>query len=427
MNFRKMRVLMLLKCDVKRLCAMTVAWMCAVGLGRVSAEGVWPQWRGPNRDGVAKSVSMPEVWPDSLKLGWKVSAGTGHASPVVVGEKVYLHSRLEGQEAASCFSLDSGRLIWQERYRAPYRMNLAARGHGKGPKSTPVFHNGKLYTLGISGILSCFEAGTGKLKWRHTFSSRFEKTSPIYGTAMSPLVADRMLIAYVGGHDQGALMAFDAETGDVKWRWDGDGPAYTSPIVAVFGGTKQVVTQTQNHCVGVALDTGRLLWSMPFTTAWDQNIVTPVVFEQTVIFSGLNKGTTAVKVTRNGDTWSTEQVWHNAEVSMYMSSPVLCDNLLFGLDHKRKGRFFCLDARTGSTLWTSGGRQGKNAALVGAGDVIFCLTTGAELIVVKQSAREFESVARYSVADSPTWAHPAVLGRQIFVKDSSTLALWRLE
>jgi outer membrane protein assembly factor BamB len=146
-----------------------------------------------------------------------------------------------------------------------------------------------------------------------------------------------------------------------------------------------------------------------------------------VIFSGLDKGTTAVKPTEKGDTWSAEQIWHNAEISMYMSSPVLSDSLLFGLDHKHKGRFFCLNARTGSTLWTSEGRQTRNAAILDAGEVLFFLTTDAELIVAKKGAVEFEPIARYTVADSPTWAHPVILGKRILIKDLSTLALLSLK
>ncbi len=398
----------------------------AVASTRVSSAQEWPQWRGPHRDGTAQ-LSTPQTWPDSLKLRWKVPVGTGHASPIVAGGKVYLHSRQDDQEVASCLSLESGAVIWQARYPAPYRMNSAATRHGKGPKSTPVLHNGKLYTFGISGILSCFEAATGDLKWRKEFSNTFEATSPLYGTAMSPLTADNMLIAHVGGHNRGALIAFNGETGEVKWRWDGDGPGYTSPILIELRGVKQVVTQTQNYCVGVALDTGRLLWDIPYTTAWDQNIVTPVVFEQTVIFSGLDKGTMAVRPIRKDHKWSAEQIWHNADISMYMSSPVLSDSLLFGLDHKRKGRFFCLDARTGSALWTSEGRQAGNAVLTHAGEALFCLTTDAELIVLKKSPTEFEPVARYTVAASPTWAHPAILEKHILVKDLSALALWSFE
>ena len=158
-------------------------------------------------------------------------------------------------------------------------MNRAATAHGKGPKSTPVVAAGRVYTLGITEILSCYDVASGRLAWRKDFSSQFPETSPDFGTAMSPLVDRGLLIVHVGTSGQGALMALDAATGDVKWRWTGDGPAYASPIAVDLGGTRQIVTQSQSQIVSVAADTGKLLWSLPFTTPYVQNIVTPLVFK----------------------------------------------------------------------------------------------------------------------------------------------------
>lgn len=408
---------------------------------RTSSAQEWPQWRGPNRDGIVTEFSVPQTWPDSLKLKWQVPVGTGHASPIVAEGRIYTHTRQDEQEVVSCFISDTGEPLWRKSYPVSYAMNPAATSHGKGPKSTPVMRDGKLYTLGVSGILSCFDAQTGELKWRKHFSKTFSKTSPLYGTAMSPLIEADLLIAHVGGHDQGALIAFDVETGDVRWSWEEDGPGYASPIVVELEGTRQIVTQTQNYCVGVSAATGELLWRIPFTTAYDQNIVTPVLYGEMLIRSGVNKvihremlifsrlrkGTMAVKVIKQGNDWSTEQIWHNPKISMYMNSPVLSADLLFGLSPERKGHFFCLDVSTGSTLWTSDGSQGENAAILSSGEVLFFLTTDAELLVVKRSAKGFEPVTQYTVADSPTWAHPVILGKQILIKDTSTLALWSME
>ena len=154
-----------------------------------------------------------------------------------------------------------------------------AKAHGKDPKSTPVLYNGNLYTWGITGILSCFDAKTGGRKWQQEFSKQFPKTALLFGTAMSPLVEDGLLIAHVGGHNVGALTAFDAETGDVRWRWNEDEPGYASPIVVGLQGARQIVTQAQNGLIGLSAATGGLLWRIPFTTAYDQNIVTPVVYK----------------------------------------------------------------------------------------------------------------------------------------------------
>src|SRR4030095_12050903 len=239
----------------------------------------------------------------------------------------------------------------------------------------------------------------------------------------SPIVHNGQVIVHVGGHDSGALTAFNAETGDVKWTWTGDGPGYATPIVFKSGGISQIVTQTQKSIAGFSAATGELLWQIPFETQFVQNIVTPVAYKEPLIVSGLDKGTMAIRLIKRGAKWETEQVWQNPEVSMYMNSPVASGDYLFGLSHKRKGQFFCLDARTGKTLWISNGREGDNAAIVAAGSFLFLLTEGSDLLVTKNSPAQYEVLKKYTVAESPTWAHPVVMGKGILIKDRTTLAL----
>jgi outer membrane protein assembly factor BamB len=387
----------------------------------------WLQWRGANRDGVVTGFTAPKTWPDQLKQIWKAPAGVGHSSPLVIGARVYLHSRQAENEVAAAYDLKTGKTIWRDSYPIAYTMNQAAAGHGKGPKSTPVYNNGKLYTLGITGVLSCYDTVKGKLLWRKDFSGQFKSTSPDYGVAASPIVDRGLLIAYVGAADSGALKAFDANSGEEKWSWNGDGPGYATPIVVELASIRQIVTQSQQNIIGVRADDGSLLWKIPFTTDWAQNIVTPIQYKDLLIFSGLNKGVFAVRVGRRDNEWVTATVWQNKEVSMYMNSPLLAGDLLFGMSHKNKGQFFCLDAASGETLWTGDPRQGENAAMVIAGDTIFSLTNDADLIVTSAADKGAKVIKRYHVAEKPTWAHPAIVGRDILIKDETTLAVWRLE
>jgi outer membrane protein assembly factor BamB len=282
---------------------------------------------------------------------------------------------------------------------------------------------GNVYTFGITGILSCHDARTGRLKWRKEFSKQYPNTSPLYGTATSPVVESNLLIVHVGGQDRGALTAFDAETGAVKWVYDADGPAYSSPIVVTLAGARQVVTFTQKEFVGVSVADGKLLWKLPAKTSYDTNSVTAIAYKELLIFSREEQGITAIRLVKKGAVEIVPQeAWSNKENVLYMNSPVLEGNLLFGLSARNKGQFFCIDAETGKTLWQSAGRMGENAAILNAGKVLLLLTNDANLIVLPPSAKEYRPVAQYTVASSPTWAHPVATGNRIVVKDETTLA-----
>ena len=164
----------------------------------------WPQWRGPNRDGILHGFSPPEVWPDTLIRKWQISVGGGYSSPIVVNGKAFVHSRKDNQEVISCIDLKNGKLIWSKTNPAPFTINQYAVNQGEGPFSTPTFHNGRLYTLGVNGLLSCFEAGTGKLLWRKEFTRQVNTSKLFCGTAMAPLIENGLCIVHVGDDFKGA-------------------------------------------------------------------------------------------------------------------------------------------------------------------------------------------------------------------------------
>jgi outer membrane protein assembly factor BamB len=354
-----------------------------------------------------------------------VDVGVGHASPVVVGDRVFLFSRQGDEEVLEAFEAATGKRVWRQAYPAPYSMSMAAFRHGKGPKSTPVVADGRIVTFGISGILSAHDAATGRLLWRKDFSREHPATSPTYGTAQSPVVDKGLVIAHVGGTGGGALTAFDAATGAVKWSWKGDGPGYGSPVVADIGGTRQVVTFTQTLLAGVSADTGQLLWKLPFTTDYEQNAVTPIVSGNMVVFSGLDQPLKAVRIVQRAGQWRPEILWENADVAAYMSTPVVAGGRLIGHSHKKKGQFFAVDLATGKTVWLSEGRQGDNAALVAVGDTVLALVTDGEIVVLDAKGPAYAEKRRYDVADTPTWAHLAVTGQGVLVKDEKSLSLLR--
>ena len=406
----------------------SMATLLMIGLMLIATSNVamgvadWPQWRGPNRDGLVSGASIPRSWPKELKQEWKITVGVGHSSPVTANGRIYIFARQAEEEVLLCIDPANGKEIWRTGHRIAYEMHNAARSHGKGPKSTPVLYGGNIYTLGISGVISCHDTRNGNLKWRHEFSQKYPKTSPLFGTAMSPLVLNGQVIAHVGGHDKGALTAFDADTGAVKWTNELDGPAYSSPIVVNLAGTRQVVTFMQKDFVGIDAATGKLLWKVPSKSQYDENSVTPILYKDMLILSREEQGIEAIRLMKQGSNRLPVQFWNNKETQLYLNTPVLQGNSLFGLSARNKGQFFSIDADTGKTLWLGPGRMGENAAILNlGGKVLFMLTNEAKLLVLPSMAKDFTPVAEYTVAESPTWAHPLVVGNRILIKDETTL------
>jgi outer membrane protein assembly factor BamB len=386
-----------------------------------SAGSDWPQWRGPNRDAMVVSFTAPAAWPNALTPGWKVDVGLGYATPLLVGDRIYLFSRQGETEVMSALNAATGNVLWRDGYPAPFTMNKATARHGAGPKSTPAFADGRLFSIGMTGVVTARDAATGKVLWQKPGST----IVPTFTThSFSPIVDRGAVVFHVGGNNQGALTAFDVATGNTRWSWNGDGPSYGSPIVGEIDGTRQLITLTQTKLVGVDVATGGLLWERPFTNSSVTNSATPILFGRTVIVS--NGGPVmAYTVTRRGNQWSVEDAWQNADAPYRLSNTVVAPgDMLFGLSTRNSGQYFGVDLKTGATLWTSEGRQATNAAIVRSGDLLFSLEDDGELVVVRASRTTFEPVRRYKVSDGETWTPPVLSGRRIFVKDVSTLAEW---
>ena len=382
----------------------------------------WPQWRGPKRDG-SIAAALPAQWPEALTKRWEVTVGTGHSSPVVSGNRVVVIARQGEEEIVRALDAASGKEIWRSAYPAPYVVNPAAQSHGPGPKSTPAIAGGRVFTVGIGGILSAFELASGKLIWRLPAPA----VLPEYGAATSPLVdpADgTSVIVHVGGYENGALTSFDAATGKPRWQWTGDGPGNGSPIFATIAGVRQVIAQTQKFLVGLNATTGTLLWQLPFTTEFDQNAFTPVVFQDLLVNGGIDQPLSAIRLEVDGGKWISEAAWSNPQTPMFMSSPVLIGETIYGLTMRGRGQFVAIDAKSGKTLWNTQGREGENASMLGSPSWLLASTTDGNLVVARTNPQKYEEVRRYQIAESAVWAHPAIIGNSIFVKDVDKLICW---
>jgi outer membrane protein assembly factor BamB len=377
----------------------------------------YTQWRGQQRDGSASGFVEPKTWPAALTRHWKVEVGEGYATPLVIGDRVYVFTRRDGQEGLIALDASNGRERWRSFYDAPYSPAKPAALHGAGPKATPLFHEGRLFTLGISGIVTAFDAPSGKRLWQ----TPPPKEAPFYGAAVSPLGIQDLVIVHPG--DYGPLTAFDTRTGAVKWT-AGAGGFFASPILVSLEQTQEVVSATQDAVIGVSRD-GRVLWRFPLDTK--NGATTPILGGDGMLIVSTGERVIAFRPRLRDGAWFVETVWETKDVTTYVSSPVLADGVLYGLSTKQRGQFFAIDAKTGQVLWLGEPREADNTAVVKSGRILFLLNDDAELIVARANRKGFDPIVRYTVADSATWAQPAISGNRIFIKDTTTLSLWTID
>jgi outer membrane protein assembly factor BamB len=314
-----------------------------------------------------------------------------------------------------------GKEVWQEKYATGAATGPA--GRFPGPRCSPAVADGKVVTLGVQGILSCLDAGSGKLLWR---KDDF-KGKPMFFTSSSPIFFDGTVIAQLGGQNGGGIAAYTLADGKEKWKWTGDGPAYASPVLMTVGDTKVLIAETSAKIVGLNAADGKQLWetSYPVTGGRGYNASTPMAEGQTVVYSGSNRGVKAVKFEKQDGGLSGKELWNNPDNSVIYNTPIVKNGHVFGQSSKEV--LFCINAESGKTEWTSTIKgAGGYGSIVDAGSVLFSLTPVGQLVVFEPSDKAFKEIASYKVG-SDTYAYPIVTGKGIYVKDKDSVAFWAID
>lgn len=379
----------------------------------------WPQWRGPSRDGHARTFRTPAAWPKDLKPVWSAALGEGYSPAVTDGTIVCLHTREDRSEVVTCLDQKSGKRLWQDRYVSPFTKSSYATKMSSAPFATPVMTGRTLITLGANAVLSAYDLDSGKLKWRKQPKATPVTSGLFTGTATSPIVDQGRLVVFWGDDRAGELAAFDPNSGAPLWSNTTEHPVYSSPVAANLNGVYQYILLGERTAFSVDARTGKTLWSIPYKDEWSENIVTPVIAGDLVVFSGVRKPTTAWRVVSGKPV----QVWANPEVSFYMSTPVAEGNRLYGFNSRQKGQLVVLDLATGRKLHASDGRWADHAHLVLAGPNLLAWTNSGILVVLGKDLKESN---RYDLTPTESYAHPTFAGRDILIKDLSTLFCFRL-
>jgi outer membrane protein assembly factor BamB len=389
-------------------------------LSAISSAQDWPQWRGINRDSKVTGFKAPAAWPADLKQIWKVQVGFGDATPALAGKYIYLNTRQGDQEVVLCLDAASGKEIWKDQY--PAIAVTGPAGSHPGPRSTPAVSNGKVVTFGATAIVSCLDAGSGKVIWRRANPSN---VVPQFFTGMSPLIVENMCIIHAGTKDNGEILALDLSTGNEKWKWAGEGPAYASPSIMIFEGKKHLVIQTEKNLLGFQLSDGTLLWSIPTPVQTRYyNCVSPYIDGTTIYLTGQGTGMKAFKIEKSDNKYSAKEIWSNPEVGAKWNTPVLKDGFLYGFTDQK--RIYCLNATTGQTAWIDNTANGDFATIVDCGPVLIGLPSTANLIVMKPESASYSEVKKYKVAETAIYSYPVVSGDKIYIKDAETLMMYSI-
>ena len=401
--------------------------VCLLALASPAFAQDWSQFRGPSRDGIVPAAVLPKQWPKTTKRAWEVEIGEGYSSPVVANGRAFLHSRRDPEEIVTAIDVKTGKVAWQQRYTASFAKNQYATQMAKGPNSTPLISGDRVYTLGVTGILTAWNAADGSVAWRNDYSKSIDTSKLFCGTAMSPMLEGGSLIVQVGSDVHGGrVLALDPATGKERWGWTGPGPGYASPLAVTIDKVRQIVTLTNGSVVGIDASNGASLWSIPFPDEWHENIVSPLWTGSALIVSGPRQGTHAYSITRAGGAWQAKQQWRNAEVTMYTVSPVFIDGIIYGMSNKRRGQFVALRASDGTLQTSTQGRDGTHASILRSGDQLLFLTDAGDLIVSKRTGEGFAEQQRLQVGQTATWAVPVFLPDGMLVRGATSVQkhLW---
>jgi outer membrane protein assembly factor BamB len=389
--------------------------------------GDWPQWLGPNRD--ATTTEKVAAWKDAPKVLWRRTVGEGNSGPVVVEGRVFLHTKVKdkNEEEVAAFDAATGKEIWRQAYPRAAFSSL----FGNGPRATPAVSDGRVFSFGITGVLSCFDARTGKLAWQVDTLNKFQAKNLLFGMSCSPLVAAGRALVSVGAKGA-SIVAFDVKTGEVAWQCLDDKASYASPSVFVTPVERQAVFLTVENVVALNPADGAVRWKYPFVDALQESSATPARAGDLLLASSITTGTVGLRTIQNNGASSVEQVWKNPLLTSYFSTPVSVGKHVYMVAGtkppalKIEATLYCLEAATGKVLWSKPKVGQYHASLLRTGDEkLLMLDDSGNVVLLQPNPEKYEELARSKICGH-TWAHPALANGRFYVRDDNELVCVQL-
>lgn len=376
----------------------------------IAGAADWPQFRGPNRDGISPEAAVLKSWPaGGPKVLWTAPVGEGYSQVVSVKGRLYTLAQQGEDQVALAFDGATGRRLWRTRIDGEYN-----DGQGDGPRSTPTVDGDMVYALSANGKLAALRAGNGQVAWQHDLRAEYGANPPQWGISTSPLVEGNLLIVNVGGAGNKSIVAFDKTNGKTVWTSQGDGAGYSAPIAITVRGVRQIIVFTADAVLSISPKDGRLFWRSGWKTSYDVNAATPIFLPPDKLFvsSGYDTGAALLQINRT----NVSEVWRSRGMKNQFSSSVLHNGILYGFDNST---FKAIDAATGNERWKQ--RGFGHGSLILAGGHLVVLSDRGKLALVSATPEEYRELGNAQVLEGKCWTSPSLADGRLYVRNEEKL------
>jgi len=382
----------------------------------VGMEADWPGFRGPSRNSTIPGVRIDTDWTTSPPVElWRRQIGPGWSSFAVHGDRLYTQEQRGDDEVVSCYNATTGEPVWKHTDATRFWESNA----GAGPRGTPTLHDGRVYTLGATGVLNVLEADDGSSVWSRDAASDTGAQTPTWGFSSSPLIVDGLVIVALSGQ----LAAYDLTSGVPRWFGPDGGGSYSSPQRFSFDEVEQILLMSATGATSVSPADGTLLWQ--YSDVSGSSIVQPALATDgdLLISDGQSTGMQRIAIVHSADAWSVEQRWHSNRLKPYFNDFVVHEGHAFGFDGSILA---CIDIADGKRMW-KGGRYGHGQfLLLPDQDLLLVLSEQGELALVSATPERFHELALFPAIEGKTWNHPVLAGETLLVRNDREMAAFRL-
>ncbi|WP_299462421.1 PQQ-binding-like beta-propeller repeat protein [uncultured Gimesia sp.] len=390
----------------------------------VVSPGDWPAYRGADRDGIVRDQTIRTDWKTAPpELLWKHPVGAGWSSFCVVGGRAFTQEQRGDKEAVVCYDAQTGRQIWLHEDDVRFSETLA----GVGPRATPTFDSGLIYSMGGTGILNCLDAETGERIWSKDLLKEGDLKYLEWGMSGSPLIWEDLVIVNQGIQKQGSesgnqtVIAFNRKSGEKVWSSGTQKSSYSSPQISILNGTPQVLVSHSKGLESFAPADGKSLWFFPWTNQAGVNAAQPIVLDASSVFLGAGYGAGSARITINNSAQEPVAIvtpnWKSLSLKLKFNSAVQREGFVYGLD---EGVLTCLNLETGKRTWKKG-RYGYGQMIL-VDDLLLILAEDGRVELIKADPEQYQQVASFQAIEGQTWNHPALAQGKLFVRNSEEAA-----